>query len=111
MGLIITKIKIDQKKKCYGDIQNIIPIKLIGYLKYCTATKHATSIVCWLKIEHVCSLVFLNKLWFRDLGSSLCECGLKEWSVDHIFCNCTNQPSSIIIYPKTSLNLLTEIIF
>lgn len=81
-----------EKGKYYADVQASIPSKP-WFFKYRSATKHATSVLCRLRLGHVCSPVFLNKLRIRN--SSVCECGLDEGSVDHIFFNCQNISSSL----------------
>lgn len=48
--------------------------------------KRSTSVLIRLRLGHSCSPVQLYKFRLRD--SPLCDCGLEEGSIDHIFFNC-----------------------
>lgn len=73
------------KGKFYGDIQPEIPNKP-WFFKFQLSNKSSSSTICRLRLNHSCTPVFLAKLRVKD--SSLCECGLDEGNVDHIFFNC-----------------------
>ncbi|CAK1593332.1 unnamed protein product [Parnassius mnemosyne] len=83
------------KGKHYAAIQDNIPSRPLFFI-FNKANKRATSIVCRLRIGHVCTYVHLAKLRIRD--SSLCECGLDEGNTIHIFFNCTKLSSSLYDY-------------
>lgn len=87
--------------KCsqYASIQSNIPTKPWFFL-YRDADRSVTSTVCRLRLGHACTPVFLAKIRVRD--SSLCECGMDEGSMDHIFFNCPNLTSSL--YDHLPLN-------
>ncbi|KAG6459582.1 hypothetical protein O3G_MSEX011460 [Manduca sexta] len=76
----------------YFNIQQTIPAKP-WFFKYREFPKHATSTVIRLRLGHISSPVFLNKIRVRD--HSLCECGLEEGTVDHIFFKCPNLSYSL----------------
>lgn len=76
----------------YGSIQPKILSKP-WFFKYRKGTKRATSVICRLRLGHVCTPVFLNKIHIRD--HSICECGLDEGSPDHIFFNCHRYSTSL----------------
>lgn len=80
------------KGKHYGDLQPIIP-KAPWFFKFKKINKISTSTLCRLRLGHSCTPVFLAKLRIRD--SSVCECGLDEGNVDHIFFNCPNLQYSL----------------
>jgi ribonuclease HI len=80
------------KGRHYGNIQTDIPSKP-WFSKYRLADKCATSTIIRLRLGHICSPVFLTKI--KILDNSLCECGLEEGDVDHIFFNCPKQPVSL----------------
>lgn len=80
------------KGKYYGGIQPDIPNKP-WFFKFRSASKSSTSTVCRLRLGHACTPVFLAKIRIRD--HSLCECGLDEGTVDHIFFNCQNLQLSL----------------
>lgn len=67
---------------------------------YKKLSKKVLSILCRLRIGHCCSPVFLHKIRVRD--SSLCECGLDEGTLEHIFFNCTNNNPSLDLYSRLS---------
>lgn len=73
------------KGGAFAAIQPSIPPKPWFY-KFKKVPKVVTSVICRIRIGHCCSPVFLHKIRVRD--SSLCECGLDEGTVDHIFLNC-----------------------
>lgn len=79
------KISSTVKGKYYGSIQPDIPNKP-WFFKFRAANKTVTSTICRLRLGHVCTPAFLAKIRIRD--HSLCECGLDEGTVDHIFFNC-----------------------
>jgi len=74
-----------RKGRTYASSQPIIPLKP-WFSKFQKTSKLITSVLCRVRLGHCCSPVFLNKIRIRD--SSLCECGLDEGSIDHIFLNC-----------------------
>lgn len=80
------------KGKFYGDIQPTIPNKP-WFSKFQLADKVTTSTICRLRLNHVCTPVFLAKLRIRD--NSICECGLGEGDADHIFFNCSRNQFSL----------------
>lgn len=80
------------KGKYYGDIQPDIP-KIPWFFKYRTANKRTTSSICRLRLGHACTPVHLAKLRIRD--NSICECGLDEGDVNHIFFECPKLQYSL----------------
>lgn len=82
----------------YANIQPDIP-PIPWFFKYRSANKRVTSVVCRLRLGHVCTPVFLAKIRVKD--SSLCECGLDEGTTEHIFFNCPkNNPSLYSLLPQ-----------
>jgi hypothetical protein len=82
----------------YGNIQPQIRYKP-WFFKFRNAPKWVTSTICRLRLGHNCTPVFLAKIRVRD--SSLCECGLDEGSLDHIFFNCPRFSYSLYdVLPK-----------
>lgn len=80
------------KGKHYADIQgSISPVP--WFFKFRNACKRVTSTICRLRLGHACSPVHLAKLRIKD--SSICECGLEEGTLDHIFFNCPKISSSL----------------
>lgn len=73
------------KAKWYGNIQPEIPVKP-WFNKYKNMEKWITSVIIRLRLGHVTSPVFLAKIRVRD--NSLCECGLAEGTLEHIFFEC-----------------------
>lgn len=102
------------KGKFYGDLQPEIPHKP-WFSKFQKADKTTTSTVCRLRLNHSCTPVFLAKLRIKD--HSLCECGLDEGNVDHIFFNCPLMQSSLYdslppeIPRPTSFKCLLALVF
>ncbi|XP_050672397.1 uncharacterized protein LOC126970503 isoform X1 [Leptidea sinapis] len=98
----------------YGDIQPVIPLKP-WFSKFRFPNKSIISTVCRLRLNHSCTPVFLAKLRIRD--HSLCECGLDEGNVDHLFFNCPLMKSSLynFIPPEiprpTSMKCLLTFVF
>ncbi|KAJ8726286.1 hypothetical protein PYW07_000984 [Mythimna separata] len=75
-------------------------------------SKRTVSSLCRLRLGHCCSPVFLNKIHVRD--SSLCECGLAEGTLDHIFFSCSLNNKSFDLYrilPKCNIPLPTNFHF
>ncbi|XP_045535549.1 uncharacterized protein LOC123721298 [Papilio machaon] len=81
------------KGKYYADIQESIPVRP-WFFRFPDANKQTTSTICRLRLGHACTPTFLAKIRVKD--SSLCECGLDEGTVDHIFFSCPNRTSSLI---------------
>lgn len=81
-----------QKGRHYGLIQPLIP-RRPWFFNFRSADKWVTSTICRLRLGHVCTPVFLAKIRVRD--SSLCECGLDEGTLDHIFFNCGSHTFSL----------------
>lgn len=102
------------KGKFFGDIQPEIPYKP-WFSKFKKADKRTTSVVCRLRLNHSCTPVFLSKLRIRD--SSLCECGLDQGNVDHIFFSCPKLQFSLydVMPPNiprpTSFKCLLSLVF
>ena len=82
----------NQKGKHYGNIQPSIPAKP-WFFRYRKANKQTTSTIIRLRLGHVCSPVFLAKIRVRD--HSLCECGLEDGTLDHLFFNCPRLSHSL----------------
>lgn len=85
------------KKKggLFHSIQPDIPRKPWFYL-FKRTPRGAISSICRMRIGHCCSPVFLHKIRVRD--SSLCECGIDEGSLEHIFFSCPNNQAPINLY-------------
>lgn len=81
-----------KKGKHYADIQPEIP-SIPWFFKFRKANKSTTSTICRLRLGHACTPVFLAKLRIRD--HSMCECGLDEGNVNHIFFNCPKLRQSL----------------
>ncbi|XP_013178986.1 PREDICTED: uncharacterized protein LOC106126064 [Papilio xuthus] len=73
------------KGKYYGSIQPSLPSKP-WYLKHGQISKSTISVICRLRLGFIATPVFLAKIRIRN--HSLCECGLEEGSLEHIFFNC-----------------------
>ncbi|CAH0397291.1 unnamed protein product [Chilo suppressalis] len=71
----------------YGNLQPDIPRKP-WFFRQRNMNKFITSIIIRLRLGHVNTPVFLAKLRIRD--NSLCECGLEDGTVEHIFFRCLN---------------------
>lgn len=80
------------KGKYYSDIQPDIP-RSPWFFKFRKANKVTTSTLCRLRLGFACTPVFLAKLRIKD--HSMCECGLDEGNVDHIFFSCINLRRSL----------------
>lgn len=80
------------KGKYYGNIQPLIPPRP-WFFKYRCFDKLTTSVIIRLRLGHVCTPVFLAKIKVRD--HSLCECGLDDGTLEHIFFSCPKITVSI----------------
>lgn len=80
------------KGKHFADIQPEIPASP-WFTKFRNFNKPVTSTLCRLRLGHACTPVFLAKLRIKD--HSLCECGLEEGDVNHIFFNCPKLTVSL----------------
>lgn len=80
------------KGRRFGDIQPQIPSKP-WFFKFKKVDKLCTSIIIRSRLGHVCSPAFLAKIRVRD--HSICECGLEEGTLDHIFFNCPKLSYSL----------------
>ncbi|XP_045497623.1 uncharacterized protein LOC123695755 [Colias croceus] len=80
------------KGKFYASIQGDIPSKP-WFSKFKKVSKPVTSVICRIRLGHSCTPVHLAKIRVRD--SSLCECGIDEGTLDHIFLNCPNLSPSL----------------
>lgn len=80
------------KGKYYASIQESIPIKP-WFFDFRNSSKQVTSTICRLRLGHVCTPVHLAKLRIRD--NSICECGLDEGTLEHIFFSCPKLVSSL----------------
>lgn len=80
------------KARQYRSIQPTIPQKP-WFFKHMKACKWVTSTICRLRLGHSCTPVHLAKIKVRD--HSLCECGLDEGTLDHVFFSCKKFPSSL----------------
>lgn len=78
--------------KHYGNLQPTLPSKP-WFSSHCHLPKKIVSAIIRLRLGHVCSPVFLAKIRVRD--HSLCECGLDEGTLDHIFFDCPNIVSPL----------------
>lgn len=76
----------------YASIQPTVPTKP-WFFKFKKISKPVISVLCRVRLGHCCSPVFLHKIRIRD--NSLCECGLDDGSIDHIFLNCRLNNSLI----------------
>lgn len=90
------------KASLFASIQPTIPSKPWFY-KFKEASKTVTSVICRIRIGHCCTPVFLHKIRVRD--SSLCECGLDDGTLDHIFLNCPLNNVSSFDKVITKLNI------
>lgn len=86
------------KGKHYASIQVGIPVKP-WFFKYRKAIKTVCSTICRMRLGHCCSPVFLAKIRVRD--SSICECGLDEGTLDHIFFSCPKNQSLFDYLPPS----------
>lgn len=73
------------KGRHYKALQPTLPTKP-WFFKVRTLDKILTSTIIRLRLGHVCTPVFLAKLHVRD--HSLCECGLEDGTLEHIFFVC-----------------------
>lgn len=92
----------------YASIQTNIQRKPWFY-KCPKLSKRTVSSLCRLRLGHCCSPVFLHKIHIRD--HSLCECGLDEGTLDHIFFSCPKNSQSFDLYrklPKINIPLPTN---
>lgn len=102
------------KGRHFGLIQPTIPSKP-WFFKFKNAEKWVTSTVIRLRLGHVCSPVFLAKIRVRD--HSLCECGLDDGTLNHIFFSCPKLNSSLYdklnsdIARPTDINSLLSLVF
>lgn len=80
------------KGKHYGDLQPEIPLRP-WFFKFKKASKTSTSILCRLRLGHICSPVFLAKIRVRN--QSLCECGLDDGNVEHLLFSCPRLTVSL----------------
>ncbi|KAJ8713455.1 hypothetical protein PYW07_013825 [Mythimna separata] len=85
------------KGRYYAAIQPEIQRKP-WFFKCPKLAKRTVSSLCRLRLGHCCSPVFLNKIHVRD--SSLCECGLADGTLDHIFFSCPLYNKSFDLYRK-----------
>ncbi|XP_050670808.1 uncharacterized protein LOC126969434 [Leptidea sinapis] len=110
----IWQVSKNSKGKFYGDLQPVIPQKP-WFSKFKIPNKSVISTICRLRFNHACTPVFLAKIRIRD--NSLCECGLDEGNVDHLFFNCPlTQPSLYNFIPPeiprpTSFKCLLSLVF
>lgn len=88
------------KGKFYGGLQPSIPSKP-WFFVFRSGDKSSTSTVIRLRLGHNCSPHFLAKIRVRD--HSLCECGLDEGTIDHIFLNCPRYPVSFYDFLPSSI--------
>lgn len=58
------------------------------------AKRSSITTLCRIRLGHCCTPQFLNKIRIRD--NSLCECGIDEGSLDHIFFECSSYNSKNI---------------
>ncbi|CAG4982302.1 unnamed protein product [Colias eurytheme] len=86
------------KGKFYRSIQNDIPPKP-WFFKYKDIPKGVTSTICRIRLGHASTPVHLAKIRVRD--NSICECGIDEADLDHIFFNCTKNSSLYDNLPPT----------
>lgn len=86
-----------RRGKHYSDIQEFIPSKP-WFFKFKSLDKSVVSTICRLRLGHACTPVHLAKIRIRD--SSLCECGLDEGTLDHIFFECNLNSSFYDLLPK-----------
>lgn len=80
------------KGKFYGDIQTFIPSKP-WFFKHRKFGRSVSSTICRMRLGHACTPVHLAKIRVRD--HSLCECGLEEGDLDHLFFNCGKLSASL----------------
>ena len=71
-------------KNFYSKLQPVIPVK--PWFFTFRSSKKVTSIICRMRFGFCSSPVFLHKIHARD--SSLCECGIEEGNLEHIFFSC-----------------------
>lgn len=80
------------KGSFYFAIQPSIPPKPWFYILQ-DFNREVTTIICRMRLGHCCTPVHLAKLRIKD--SSICECGLDEGTLDHIFFKCSKYPASL----------------
>ena len=73
--------------KHFSSIQPELPSRP-WFFKRKSIPKNITSAIIRLRLGHVCTPVFLKKIRVRD--HSLCECGLAEGTLEHVFLDCSN---------------------
>lgn len=83
----------------YASIQPDIQRKPWFY-KCPNLSKRTVSSLCRLRLGHCCTPVFLHKIHIRD--NSLCECGLDDGTLEHIFFSCPLNSQSLDLYHKLS---------
>ncbi|XP_059051095.1 uncharacterized protein LOC131845944 [Achroia grisella] len=93
-----------EKGKYYGSIQPEIPSKP-WFFSQRSLDKWVTSVICRLRLGHICTPTFLFKIRVRD--HSLCECGLDEGTLEHIFFTCQNL--SVPLYDMLPRNIARPI--
>lgn len=71
--------------KQYGKLQPDLPAKPWFFTRK-SIPKNLTSTIIRLRLGHICTPVFLAKIHVRD--HSLCECGLAEGTLEHMFFDC-----------------------
>lgn len=86
--------------KHYFSLQPTIP-PTPWFFRFRNFSKLITSVIIRLRLGHVCSPVFLAKLRIRD--RSICECGLEDGTVDHLFLNCPNV--SVALYDLLPISI------
>lgn len=86
-----------KKGRFYYAVQPTIRPKpwFYGYKK---VSKTVTSVLCRIRLGFCCTPVFLHKIHARD--SSLCECGLGEGTLDHIFFECSDNIPPLDLYSR-----------
>jgi ribonuclease HI len=85
--------------KNYGNIQPNLPSRS-WFFTHKSIPKNITSAIIRLRLGHICTPVFLAKIRVRD--HSLCECGLAEGTLEHLFfyCNRIVTPLYDILPPE-----------
>lgn len=83
---------VNDKDNYSNFIQNLIPSKP-WFFKF-KFDKTSTSVLCRMRLGFCCSPAFLAKIRIKD--SSLCECGLEEGNLNHIFLVCPLYDHSFI---------------
>jgi ribonuclease HI len=85
--------------KNYGMLQPDLPFRSWFFVRK-SIPKNITSAIIRLRLGHICTPVFLAKIRVRD--HSLCECGLAEGTLEHLFfyCNRIVTPLYDILPPE-----------